>query len=87
VDLQDGRRYGLNVWTYEYLQTAITEDRKAGTNLNGIYQIPPDLFVQQLTRDCIEKTISHLLEIGDLESVLNATIYRKADDQDELPAT
>jgi hypothetical protein len=39
-----------------------------------MYLIPPDLFVQELTRDCIEKTVSDLLKLGDLEKILNSRI-------------
>lgn len=74
VDLDDGRHYGLNVWTYRYLQSSVEEDQKTGQNLNGLYQKPPDLFVKELTRDCIQQTIEHLLKVGDLEKVLNTSI-------------
>lgn len=75
VDTLDGRNYGINVWTYQFLQTAINEDRENGNNLNGLYQIPPDLFVKELTRECIEKTIINLLKTGNLEEVLNMSIF------------
>ncbi len=75
VDLEDGRQYGINVWTYKFLQTAIDDDKKTGQNLSGLYQKPPDLFVKELTRECIEQTIHDLLKIGDLEKVLNPSIY------------
>lgn len=74
VDLKDGRHYGLNIWTYQFLQTAVEADQKTGQGLNGLYQIPPDLFVKELTRDCIQQTIEDLLKLGDLEKVLNASI-------------
>ena len=74
VDLSDGRKYGINVWTYNYLKIAIEEDKKSGNNLNGLYQTPPDLFVNELTRGCIEKTIQDLLKEGDLENLLNPSI-------------
>ncbi|WP_232731476.1 hypothetical protein [Tenacibaculum sp. SZ-18] len=74
VDLPDGRHYGVNVWTFKFLETSIRQDIENGENLNGLYQTPPDLFVKELTRDCIEKTISDLLEKGDLEDVLNPTV-------------
>jgi len=77
VDLEDGRHYGVNVWTYKFLQTAINEDEKTGQNLNGLYQKPPDLFVKELTRECIQQTIEDLLKIDDLEKVLNPSIYGK----------
>lgn len=75
VDLDDGRHYGLNVWTYNFLETAINEDIKTGQNLSGLYQKPPDLFVKELTRQCIQQTIEDLLKIGGLEKVLNPSIY------------
>lgn len=75
VDMEDGRHYGLNIWTYAFLETAIEEDKKTGQNLNALYQKPPDLFVKELTRECIEKSIEDLLKIGDLEKVLNPSIY------------
>ncbi len=77
VDLADGRHYGLNVWSYKYLETAIKEDKKTGQNLSGLYQKPPDLFVKELTRECIQQTIEDLLKIDDLEKVLNPSIYDK----------
>jgi hypothetical protein len=73
VNLPDGRHYGINVWTF--------------ANLNGLYLKPPDLFVRELTRDCIEKTISNLLEVDDLEKMLNPTIYSKVDQPNKLPTT
>lgn len=77
VDLEDGRHYGINVWTYKYLETAINNDKKTGQNLNGLYLTPPDLFVTELTRECIQQTIEDLLKIDDLEKVLNQNIYGK----------
>ncbi|SHK86005.1 hypothetical protein [Chryseobacterium polytrichastri] len=77
VDLEDGRHYGLNVWTYSFLETAISEDEKTGQNLSGLYQKPPDLFVKELTRECIQQTIEDLLKMGNLEKVLNPSIYDK----------
>lgn len=77
VDLEDGRHYGLNVWTYKFLETAIAKDKETGQNLNGLYLKPPDLFVKELTRECIQQTIEDLLAIDDLEKVLNPSIYDK----------
>lgn len=77
VDLEDGRHYGLNIWTHSFLETAINNDKETGNNLNGLYQKPPDLLVKELTRSCIEQTIQDLLKQGDLEKVLNPSIYNK----------
>lgn len=75
VNTLDGRRYGINVWTYKFLESAIKKDEKSGENINGLYQTPPDLFVKELTRECIERTIGDLLEKGNLEELLNTSIF------------
>jgi hypothetical protein len=77
VDLPDGRHYGLNLWTYKFLETAIQDHIDKKNNLNGLYLIPPDIFVKELTRDCIHQTINDLLSQGDLEKILNSTVLAK----------
>ncbi|MNG35176.1 hypothetical protein D3C84_1218470 [compost metagenome] len=67
----------MNVWTYEFLKTTVENDKTNGDNLHGLYVIPPDLFVKELTRGCIEKTIEDLLKIDNLEVVLNSSIVIK----------
>lgn len=74
IDLPDGRHYGINVWTYKFLETAIEHELQEKNNLQGLYIIPPDLFVKELTRQCIYQTIGDLLKIGDLEMVLNPSV-------------
>lgn len=75
VDTLDGRKYGLNVWTFNFLETAVKGHCSNNTNALGSYEIPPDLFVKELSRNCIEKTISDLLEKGALEDMLNASVF------------
>jgi hypothetical protein len=75
VSLPDGRRYGINVWTYQFLKTAVKEDIENKRNLQGSYQIPPDLFVRELTRECVEVSIRDLLKLGPLEEVLNNSVF------------
>ena len=75
VDALDGRSYGINVWTYKFLETAINTDKENEKNLNGLYLVPPDLFVKELSRNCIEKTIADLLKNGNLEDILNNTAF------------
>lgn len=83
VDLADGRHYGINVWTYAFLATVVALDGRSGENLHGsenlhgTYQKPPDLFVQVLTRECIEATIADLLRHGNLEDQLNPAVLAK----------
>ena len=83
VTLADGRRYGLNVWTYKFLTTLVGWDAERHENLDGLYQIPPDLFVQELTRECIEATIADLLQKGDLDKILNPTVLSKPLNREE----
>ena len=77
VDLSDGRHYGINVWTYAFLATVVAIDTESKEKMNGMYQIPPNLFVKELTRECIEATIADLLKQGNLEDVLNPTVLIK----------
>ena len=70
VDTLDGRKYGINVWTYKFLDTVKKENTE-----NGNYLIPPDLFVKELTRDCIEETFKELLHEGNLEELLNNSVF------------
>lgn len=75
VHLSNGRKYGINVWTYKFFETSIKENKLTGENLNGLYLRPPDLFVKLLTRECIERTINDLLRQGKLEEMLNPSVY------------
>lgn len=45
VHMADGRHYGINVWTFKALETSIALDLGGKSNSNGLYVIPPDLFV------------------------------------------
>lgn len=74
LTLPDGARYGLSVWTFAYLSIAIENDRQSGAHLHGLYIPPPDLLVSELSRDCIEQSISDLLQQGPLEEMLNPSV-------------
>ncbi|PTQ99225.1 hypothetical protein C8P68_10241 [Mucilaginibacter yixingensis] len=74
IELADGRCYGINVWTFRFLETMIGIDEKQVAIGAGLFIVPPDLFVKELTRECIEQTIRHLLFKGDLEDVLNPSV-------------
>jgi len=74
VDLLDGRHYGINIWTYKFLNTAVLQNKESEENLSGLYLTPPDLFVKELTRDCIEKAIADILKRGNIEEILNPTV-------------
>ncbi|MFK7969870.1 MAG: hypothetical protein AB8F95_05855 [Bacteroidia bacterium] len=73
VDMMDGRGYGINVWTFDFLKTEVKE--KIDKEKKCDYIIPPDLFVETLTRPCIEQTIIDLLNVGSLEKMLNHSVF------------
>jgi hypothetical protein len=63
VRLNDGRRYAMNVWTFDFLPLArydwpyeIIEGQESAK-----YVLPPDLFVERLDRSTIEIVITQLL--------------------------
>ncbi|RKQ51366.1 hypothetical protein BXY85_2391 [Roseivirga pacifica] len=70
VALGDGRRYGLNVWTFEFFVSLTNNKAEVRDN----YIAPPDLFVKYMTRECIEEAIGILLLEDDLEKALNPSI-------------
>lgn len=76
VRLSDGKTYGINVWTFGFMKQVLNE--------GSLFQIPPDLLVKELTRECIEKTISELLQKDSLEIVLNPSIVIDLKERKEL---
>jgi len=57
VDLLDGRRYGINVWTFKFLESAIRQYKENGEKINGLYITPPDLFVKELFEILVKDSI------------------------------
>jgi hypothetical protein len=74
VTLAGGRKYAINVWTFQFFRTSIAQDVIDGRNLGGLYSVPPDLFVKELTRECIYSTIENILKTDNLENTLNPSI-------------
>ena len=72
IDMLDGCAYAINVWTYKFLYTAQEDEKQKG---NHDYVAAPDLFVRELTRECIEATIKTLLNDGDLDFILNPSVF------------
>ena len=62
IDLEDGNKYALNVWTFEYFDSAVKEIEIVGDNLNGKYLEPPDLFIKKLDRKLCENVVSDLIK-------------------------
>ena len=66
VELQDGRTYAMNVWTFKFFERARGDGTDSdGTDsegtLGGKYLLPPDLFVEKLDRRVMEDVIADLL--------------------------
>lgn len=70
VTLVDGRRYAFNVWTYAFFERARKESRESVEELHGAYLMPPDLFVDALTRSRLEEVVTQLIKTGQLPSHL-----------------
>jgi hypothetical protein len=70
VTLVDGRRYAFNVWTYSYFERACKESRESAEELQGSFLLPPDLFVEELTRNRLEEVMRHLITTGQLPAHL-----------------
>ncbi|PSB52168.1 hypothetical protein [Chamaesiphon polymorphus] len=63
VTLADGRRYAMNVWTFNFLPLARYDDNydiREGQE-PAKYVLPPDLFVERLDRATLETVIVDLL--------------------------
>lgn len=70
VRLADGRRYALNVWTFDFLPLArrpwphhANDDTQPAE-----YLLPPDLFVVRLDRGTIYHAIEDLLATDQMKS-------------------
>lgn len=68
ITLADGRRYCLNVWTFDFLPLARYSwpYEKNADEAPAKYVIPPDLFVERLDRSTIQAAVSDMLAAGDL---------------------
>lgn len=68
ISLADGRRYCLNVWTFDFLPLARYSwpYEKKADEVPAKYLMPPDLFVERLDRDTIQAAVADMLAAGDL---------------------
>jgi hypothetical protein len=69
IKVADGRRYALNVWTFDFLPHARYpwpyETQPAGTSSR--YVVGPDLFVERLDRATIESVVAEMIARGELK--------------------
>jgi hypothetical protein len=70
VILEDGRRFAFNVWTYAFFERVHKESRESAEELHGAYLMPPDLFVDALTRNRLEEVFTQLIRTGQLPAHL-----------------
>jgi hypothetical protein len=72
VTLQDGRRYALNVWTFDFVPLARLDWPYAydATKQQPLapYLLPPDLLVARLDRDTLHGIIKTMLMRGEMKS-------------------
>jgi hypothetical protein len=61
VTLPSGRRYALNVWTFQYLSRAVQECCSTEEHPGGSYLPAPDLFVERLDRKLLEDVVADLI--------------------------
>lgn len=66
IDMIDGKRYALNVWTYKSIWRAVKDCQESGDCLDAAYLQPPDLFVQKADRALLERVVSDLITQGGL---------------------
>ena len=67
VTLADGRRYALNIWTYNNVLTQVAHAKKANECFEGKYLIPPDLLVARIDRPSLEQVFSELIRLNQLK--------------------
>jgi len=69
VKLEDGRRYALNIWTFDFLLLArYPWPYEIDTSqAPAKYVFPPDLFVERLDRNTIEAIITELLAKNEMK--------------------
>jgi hypothetical protein len=66
ITLGSGERYKLNVWTYNYLQSARRQAEQGGENLKGAYLLTPDLLVRRCDRGELEAIVREMIRTGQL---------------------
>jgi hypothetical protein len=68
IRLSDGKRYCLNVWTFDFVPLARYSwpYKKTTDEMPAKYVIPPDLLVERLDRVTIQGVVSDMLAAGEL---------------------
>jgi hypothetical protein len=87
ITLSDGRKYCLNVWTFDFVPLARYPwpYKKPIDQAPARYVIPPDLLVERLDRVTIEAAVSEMLAEGELNPEWLCKEDSKEDDAEQLP--
>lgn len=65
VTFPDGERWPLNVWTFDFFDTARRHPEIAvSAELESVCMLPPDLFVKDLSRSTIESVLRDMISRG-----------------------
>lgn len=76
VNTTDGRCYGINVWTYDFVKTAAAQNKTHNENLAGFYLTPPDLMVERISQEELEKVVADMFTESEyLEDVLSDSVF------------
>lgn len=68
VEVEDGRRYVLNVWTFQYFQRVQREAAEVpDSTVESKYLLPPDLFVERMDRALIESVVGRMFAEGEMD--------------------
>ena len=68
IVLSDRRKFALNVWTYAHIETARSKPGLESSELHGKYVVGPDIFVEKMDRELLEKVAQDLLDTGELDA-------------------
>ena len=68
IALPSGKKYAINVWTYQSIDKAVKACEDSGECLDGSYLLPPDLFVHRLDRELLEQIAADLIARDALKS-------------------
>jgi hypothetical protein len=68
VELDDGCKYAMNLWTFNFLERARRTPELESEALKGKYLVGPDLFVEKLDRGLLEQVVTDLLMTGQMKA-------------------
>jgi len=75
VSVNSKEKYALNAWPYNFTKSILDDDsldlRDGPVDERHYYGFSaPDIFVREMTRECVENTIHHMIDSGEIESFL-----------------